>query len=77
LGLALVLQPDQCDVIVLDETTRAGAAISGADDGLSCRICCSVRQASHEIGEVVRLVDLNRLIGDWPCLALTMNSVES
>ncbi len=59
--LALVLQPDQRDVVILHETARAGAAGCSVGDGNGRRIRGGVRQRRDQVGEVAGLVDLDRI----------------
>src|SRR2546427_10626733 len=59
--LALVLQPNQRNVVVLNETASTGAAIGGVCDGDGGGVGIGVRQSRNEVREVTGLVYLGRI----------------
>jgi len=77
--LGLVLQPDERDIVVLNETARAGAAVVGLAMATALIGSGALldRKSRNQVREVARLIGFTGLIGDWPCLALTMKRVES
>src|SRR5262249_52320873 len=60
-GLALVLQPDQRDIVILHQTARARATGSGGSNGKGSGVGPSVRQSRNQIGEVARLIRFHRI----------------
>src|SRR5207302_5092750 len=55
------LQPDQCDVVVLNEAARTGGAGVSIRDGNPGRVGSSVEQSCNQICKVSRLVNLHRI----------------
>ena len=58
---ALVLQPDQRDVVVVDETTRPGSASSRTHNRLCGGIGAAIRQSRNQIRKMPGLVGLHRI----------------
>ena len=74
--LALVGEPDQRDVVVLNEAAGTGGAVVGDPDRRRARVASRAIAATRS-AKWPGLLTFAGLIGDWPCLALTMISVDS
>src|SRR5258707_3046548 len=61
--LCLILQPDQGDVVVLNESAGTGRAIVGGCDGKGGRIGRGIRESGHKVSKVAGLATLHWT--DW------------
>src|SRR5882757_3939552 len=67
LSLALVLQPDQGDIVILNEAASLlGWGTAGVGDGDGPSVGSGIWQRGNEVREVTGLVDLRRIDGRLP-----------